>query len=377
MSRLDPKEDDVKTVTSMGPSPTEIRKTILNKSQDPVDLGPITTAASYADRVQARRMSADSLKGKGKPLGGAPPLELEKMKALATSMMPQPQFAVEPPPDTHQQLPQSNGSIPEARPAMGGVGSGYYINQEMAKGKVDHPVSLKGAQQMEEESKQQAPMARKPLSSETLQALQMAKASVEVPPPEVNEAPLNPLKTDSTSAELEQAAEKMLNPRPELFDFDSISAARTSLTSKARRKKIEDGLESMDIADMIVRREIQQTVPIVAAKLNYTFRTFNQHENLFSLRYVYDFPGSVGYVEELLNTCKLVCSLVAINGALLPDHRKGVGTDKEEVDKELFAKKMFHVANLPVQLIADVSVNAIWFNERVTKLFSLENLKNG
>ena len=309
-------------------------------------------------------------------MGGAPPLDPEKMKAISHSLLPKPNFEVDDPPSE-----PGDNEAPEETPMMGGVGSAYHVNQEMARGNVDEPVSLRGARQMVEDAKkkaeQQAP-ARKPMSPESIRALEAAKEATEKEA-EATE-PVNsehPLKEDATAAELEKATEKMVNPRPDLFDFESIAAAQKMLVQPSRRKKIEEKLEDLDIADMIVKREIQQTVTVVPGKLIYQFRTFNQHENLFCLRYVYDMSGSVAYIEELLNTCKLVCSLVAVNGALLPDHRKGVGSDKEEVDKDLFQKKMFHVANLPVQLIADISVNAIWFNERVTRLFSVENLKNG
>ena len=372
MSRLDQDDTSPRGVVSMGPDPNQIRETIANRTAPPVDLGPIQSAASYVKRVGARRaQAADVLKGKGQPLGGAPPLDPEKMGFLAQSMMPQPQFDVGPtPPDAQAKESNDQPEIP-----MSGVGSAYRVNREMARGNIDRPVSMKEAKQMNEDVKTAQP-ARKQLSPESIQALQMAKESVE-PEETVPAGKVSPLKTDSTSAELEKATEKMVNPRPEMFDFEAVANAQKGLLNPDRKKRIESSLEPMDIGDMITRREIQQEVSVIPNKLVYQFRTFNQHENLFCLRYVYEFNGSVAYVEELLNTCKLVCALVSVNGALLPEHRKNVGSDKEEVDKELFQKKMFHVANLPVQLISDLSVNAIWFNERITKLFSVENLKNG
>jgi len=374
MSRLDPNVASTRSIVNLGPDSVQIRETISNKVETSGDLGPIQNAASYGKRVQARRsQAADVLKGKGQPLGGAPPLDHEKMSALAHSMLPQPQFDVGPP--LSDKPPE--GHDESETPQMGGVGSAYHINREMARGNVDRPISMKEARQMNEDAqKNVAQPTRKFLSPETLQALQMAKESLQ-PQEESPPHKESPLKTDSTSAELEKATERMVNPRPEMFDFEAVANAQKGLLNPDRRKKIESALEPMDIGDMITRREIQQSVPVIPNKLVYQFRTFNQHENLFCLRYVYEYNGSVAYVEELLNTCKLVCALVAVNGALLPDHRKAVGTDKEEVDKELFQKKMFHVANLPVQMIADISANAIWFNERITKLFSVENLKNG
>lgn len=375
MSRLDQGDASPRGVVNIGPDQAQIRETISNRVGGQVDLGPIQSAASYGKRVQARRaQAADVLKGRGQPLGGAPPLDPEKMSALAQSLLPKPNFG-DPPPD---EPAEETNEQPEM-PMMGGVGSAYHINREMARGNVDRPVSMKEARQMNEEAKKTAAQpARRSLSPESIQALQMAKATEE-PEVEENAAEVSrsPLKVDATEVDLEKATEKMVNPRPEMFDYEAVANNQKSLISPERKKKIESGLEPLDIGDMVTHREIQQVVPIISNKLVYQFRTFNQHENLFCLRYVYESSGSVAYVEELLNTCKLVCSLVAINGSPLPDHRKAVGTDKEEVDRELFVKKMFHVANLPVQLIADLSVNAIWFNERINKLFSVENLKNG
>jgi hypothetical protein len=108
-----------------------------------------------------------------------------------------------------------------------------------------------------------------------------------------------------------------------------------------------------------------------------SLRTFSQRENLWILKYLYDFPGSSLYVQELINTCRLVCSLVAINGSYLPDHRQDAGTATEKILKEDFEKKFFHVASFPVQLVADLSVQAMWFQDRVDKLFTVDALKNG
>jgi hypothetical protein len=249
----------------------------------------------------------------------------------------------------------------------------------MARGEVDRPVSLKGAKEMAEEAKAAAAPVRKPLSQGSIEALEQVKKATETGQGVDPDAPTvaDPMSDGQTTEELDKADGKVVKERDNDFDFDAINETQKMLMSPDRRKLIEGRLSPLDIEDMIVKREIQQTVVVIPGKLSYTFRTFNQSESLFCLRYVYDFPGSMIFANELLNTCKMVCSLVAVNGAMLPDHRKGLGSDKEEVDRELFEKKKHHVAGLPVQLIGDLSVNAIWFNDRVTKLFSLDNLKNG
>ena len=82
-------------------------------------------------------------------------------------------------------------------------------------------------------------------------------------------------------------------------------------------------------------------------------------------------------VEELLNTCKMVCSVVAINGGLLHEHRVNVGKSNESVDQASFEKKLNQLVGFPVHIIADISVQWAWFNERVNNLFKVADIKNG
>jgi len=325
--------------------------------------GPIKTAASYGERARSRQQATQAIKKGGKPLGGAPPIPSEKLHKLADGMVPKPNFGSE-----EEQLTEIPRTPKEPPPDFKGVGSAYRVNQEMAKGNVDRPVSMKEAKEMTAETRKE-PEAQKSLSPDTVAALEEAKRQADSAPT---------ISVEEREEDLENA-DKEIADGDSGFDMDyaGIAEARGILLSKKRKKVIEERLEPLDIADMIMKREIQQTIPVIPAKLNYTMRTFNQHEHLFCLQYVFDMRGSQVYAEELLNTCKLVCSLVAINGAQLPEHRKDVGTAKETIDKVAFEKKMFHVASFPTQMIADISVQAIWFTERVNKLFSLDEIKNG
>jgi len=325
--------------------------------EDPGEQGPIVTAASYSRRIKNRQKATASLKGKGKPLGGAPPIPTKRTQAIAASMAPQPSFGQQE--EEAPQDPQEFRVPQEPPPSIGGVGSAFAVNQKMARGELDRPVSLKEAKNMPKEKK---PAPTK-LSQESVEALESAQADVEEEQTQAE---------DTTEAELEEAEEEMFK-RDTPFDYEGIQQQQRQLMSKERKEDIEGRLNELDIADMIVKREIVQDIPVIPGKLIYTMRTFNQHEHLFCLQFVYENPGSMTYAEEFLNTCKLVCSLNAINGSHLPPH-----LDKDgEVDKELFKKKMFHVASFPVHVIADLSVQAIWFNQRVNELFSVRNLKNG
>ena len=357
-----------KKIVSLGPSAKEIH----GRPEQEVSMpeGDIKTASSYGDRARARAATKSIKKG-GKPLGGAPPLEREKMEQVANQARPDFGRDTLPPDRKPDRKPQE-----PPKDMVQGVGSGYHVNQEMARGNVDRPVSMREAKKMGEEARKKKDEDRKPLSPETVDGLEKMNQMAESG--QIPEAPED--ETDIRES-LEDAEQEMAEDLGEdeqfSLDFAGIAEARLVLVSPERRKSIESRLGKLNVSDLVTKREVRQTIPVIPDELEYTFRTFNQHEHLFCLQYIFETQSSAAYTEELLNTAKLACSVVAINGAHLPDHRKDVGTSKEKVDKELFEKKLFHVASFPTQMIADMSVQAIWFTDRVNKLFSLDNLKNG
>ena len=310
------------------------------------------TAESYSSRVREKIARTNALKGHGRPLGGAPPLDPTKMAAAS---LPKPNFESEEPPREVHEPPEGT---------MTGVGAAYNVNRKIARGETESPVSRREAGEVGDE-------APKPLSDETLQAMKMAQEAIDSPEMEDEVS----VSTEETKERLEDSEEELVESNP--FDFGAIQRARAKILSDKRRRIIEERLAPLQLEDMIVNREITQTVTILPNKLSITLRTFNQREHLFCLRYVYKFGGSQLYVEEFLNTCKMVCSMFAVNGAPLPDHRIEVGKRGEEVDEKRFEDKMYHISSFPVQMLADFSVQMIWFNDRVNDLLSLDNLKNG
>lgn len=339
MARLG--END-KGTTSLTPSLEEVHENVKSVS-------------SYDARVKKAQAKTAALKGKGKPLGGAPPIPPGRMIELTR-----------PVPDLGEVEPQEAPKPIDRPPPVGGVGSGYRVNQDMAAGKYDGPVSLADAKK--------APKTK--LSPQTQEALKQMNESVKSQVPMEDQAPTPklelPEREEETRKDLDQADED-LERRPEL-DFEGLIRARNDLLSEERRKAIESRLEKLDIADLVTKREIKQTVPVVPGRLDFTFRTMNQAENLFCMQYVYEFPGSALYAREVLNTAKLVCSLVSINDAVLHAHLAENGKD---VDRDAFEKKWDQLISFPVQLIGDMSVQLIWFDSRVQKLFDIGRLKNG
>lgn len=352
---------DVQRIMGMNADPTGFNPAVNVPITDP-------SARSYAARVQERaaKKTASSLKGKSPPLGHVESPSPEKMEAIAglsSGGMPRPEFFDPPAEEKSEDRPKP--------PTVKGVGAAYPVNQALAQGKTKGPVTLREGNNM---AQQQA------LSKETIQALEMAnqnarKAQEETPEPEVEKVSEAPSVAKETKAELDEA-EQGLGPAG-LLDYSSLGDIRSSLMSQKRRDEIEKRLKPLDIGDMVMKRELTQTIPIIPGKLEITLRTFTQKENLWILKYIFDFPGSALYIQELINTCRLVCGLVAVNGSYFPDHRKDAGQSGETIIKEDFEKKFSHVASFPVQLVADFSVQSIWFQDRIDKLFTVDALKNG
>ncbi|GAF67774.1 unnamed protein product, partial [marine sediment metagenome] len=219
------------------------------------------TAASYSERVQKQKSKTDSLKGKGKPLGGAPPIPEGKLASLV-----QPVF------DAEEEGGGEEFRVPqEPPPEVGGVGAAYAANQALMRGETEGPISMKEAKKI-----------GKPLSEKSIEALKATKKEMDAP----GES------EDNTKERLEAADEDLVHRDDIGIDFGQLVNARSNLMSKERRAAIEDRLGALDISDMIMKREIVQRIPVIPGKLEYTIRTYNQHEHLFCLNYVFSTPGS-------------------------------------------------------------------------------------
>lgn len=291
----------------------------------------------YADRVAAKRMNLNALKGQGKPLGGAPPVPKGK---LAPLLEPQPDIPYEVPPDMRQQ------------PPLSGVGAAYEVNQALSSGETEGPVTMGDAKRVGRGG--------------MLQPQQEGQADQE----EAEPAPVvEPAKNKIDVAERDMIQNFQANLP---FDFQEINESLKKLMGADRRKRIEARLAPMDLTDMITKKELQQEIPIVPGKLRIVLRTWSQQEYLWMLEYLWKFPGSANFTNELLNTFKMVCALVSINGARIPDHR-----NDKKADEAKFKVKMDIVAGYPTALVADISLQVIWFNERVLSLYSEDELKNG
>ena len=355
--------------------------------------GPaLQSAADYSRRVQARREATNAIKGGRTPLGGAPPIPEGKLRPIADAMraaaMPQPSFGMKAPSKIEE--PPKQWAAPEAPttpppsppPQLQGIGAAYQVNQALSTGQLERPASMKEAKggnlPMQEGRKSVSP-ATAELLQQHHQATKEAVPEDAMPQPAVPAT--DPKKDQLANAEKELVEDNKGSPEERVLfpDFDSLREARGPFESKERKKVIEARLIAMNFSDLITRKEIHQAVTIIPDQFSLEFRTVQEKEHLFCLQYLYEKTGatSASYTEELFSVLKLVCSVTAVNGAVLPDHRDNVGDANEQVGRKKFEAKLEILLGFPTPILADMGVQHNWFHDRVNSLFSVDKLKNG
>jgi len=146
------------------------------------------------------------------------------------------------------------------------------------------------------------------------------------------------------------------------------------LNNPSRRKEIESRLKAMKIEDILTYGEIRQDVPVIPAKCVFSFRSSSGAEDLAVKRMMFGEQGGDQYMLDKFSLMNLALGVVSINGMQLPSHLD----DKKRFDETLFKKKFDMLMRFPIQLLADMGVQYMWFDYRVRQLFikSTEVLKN-
>ena len=146
------------------------------------------------------------------------------------------------------------------------------------------------------------------------------------------------------------------------------------LNNPTRRKEIESRLKPLKIEDIVVYGEVRQEVPVVPDKCVFFFRSSSGAEDLAVKRMMFGEQGGDRYMLDKFSLMNLALGVVSINGMMLPSHLD----DKKKFDEKLFQKKFDMLMRFPIQLLADMGVQYMWFDHRVRQLFtkSTEVLKN-
>lgn len=205
------------------------------------------------------------------------------------------------------------------------------------------------------------------LSSQTQQQLEQLQKAQQ------GEAPASEAKPELDEEELRRAAkdEEMFDT---VFDFAARNEAERVLNNRKRKKEIEERCEPMNFEDLLWKNEVHQKVPIIPEKFEPTFRSFSPEESLFIKKMMSrEEVQNDNYVLEKYSLCQITCSLVAINGKPLPDHRDQTG----EPDTKLFQEKLKSIMKKSAYIVADLMLNYAWFDIRVRKLLNPDEVKNG
>lgn len=175
------------------------------------------------------------------------------------------------------------------------------------------------------------------------------------------------------NARAERADEQLA----ELDDFEWDRLRRevdeSDFNNPQLRKKIEARCKEMELGDLVANGFATQIVPIVPGKLEVEFQTVKGKDDLTIKQMLYQEQGSDRYIFDKYSTMNLAAGLKAINRYPLPDHRDANGV----FDRDLFNEKLECVLNYPLPMIGILSINFIWFDQRVRKLFTMEELGNG
>jgi hypothetical protein len=313
----------------------------------PVKIPPLN--AEIIDRGGSMSQQAETLQNPASPLSPSydPQLALDNKRSLGV-------FATINPED------QNDASF------IKGVGSMYTANQPLLKNK---PKTV-----MEDGGYKPAISEQTRVSLEALAAFQNTASKIQ-------ESKMHNSTSEDKKREVEASNLGKVITKNENDMYDEFKELLddpkqwNELNNPKRRKKIEDRLQSMDITEIIVYGEIRQEVIVIPDKLIYTYRSVSGEEDLAVKRMMFGATGGDRYLMDKYSIMQLSLALVSINGDELPTHLD----DRKKFDETKFFNKFDKVVKFPIQFIADLGVQYLWFDERIRKLFndgSTESLKN-
>lgn len=164
------------------------------------------------------------------------------------------------------------------------------------------------------------------------------------------------------------------------FYYDeSTNTKRPNPYSIKRRKEIEARCTPIDIADILIKRRAEQRIPIIPSKFEILVRDTSGAEdtyikNLLSKEYYERTEISSAYITSKMARYRLTIGLLEINGKSLGDVKiKHEPATKEE--EEAFKGKLEMLSEYPLEIIADLDAQYMWFKDRV-KLITMDKIQN-
>lgn len=207
------------------------------------------------------------------------------------------------------------------------------------------------------------------LSPETVEAIKdFSDVAEKLQQTESTKKPDIPAEIDK---KIEEDSNKQLD---DLRSFIGNDDTWNLLNNPIRRKEIEGRLTPLNIEDLILYGEVRQDVTIRPKSLVVSYRSTTGEEDLAVKRLMYNEQGGDRFMLDKFALMNLTLAVTAINGKELPPHQN----ERKKFDEVLFLKKFDTLMRFPVQFLADLAVQGLWFDERVRRLFltSAEELKN-
>jgi hypothetical protein len=361
-----------------------------------------------ADEKLTKLNPLAAVKGRGRPLGGAPPVEIPPLDAepiqsrdgRPLTMQEQAQVLRDPTnplspyydPSLAAQQQQAGKAqmanmdphaVRAAREGIAPARPGVRVNQGPFGGTLppearQNPNFRPGIGSMYAANQpglaQQNPgERRRTLSEETIEGLEALEKFNRDAAAEQKKAAEEADKKKVEVDPVKKMAEDLGIENPDAF-FRELNDRRDELDTPELRKAIESRCTELDIGQLIEEGELRQEVPIVRQKFVPTYRTVTGEEDLAIKRRMFGIQGGEQYIYDMLGMSQLTAGLYSINNRPLPSHLN----DKKAFDEDLFAAKFRIVRSYPLAMLASLSLNFTWFDQRTRKLFvDLEPLKNG
>jgi len=253
--------------------------------------------------------------------------------------------------------------------------------------KKDRPMTLSEMGQAQQNMQQVAQGEEKgSLSPETVKGLQALQQASQEEVKRQNQAPSQPTveeeKGSPEKEEFKASPDQVAESLDSMDDLDlDIMMQRVRndiINNETERKAIEARVDEIDLEEGLATGEFTQDVPIRPGKLVVKFRTVSPMENDHLRRILFNWNAEDARAQALsgerYGLMQTVASVVKINGTQLPRH---VDQQSEEFDEKVFLQKYTLFSKYPTPLIHALGTHAFWFDSRVRKLFTTENLKNG
>jgi len=342
-------------------------------------------------RDRRAQSPTDKLKAPRQPLGGAPPVKIPPLDAdplpgggpmhEQASVLQDPTSPLSPVYNPQLALMKKQQQIQAQQDGPFAV---------LPHGAENDPNFVKGVGSMISGNQPQLrsgprsgdPTAYKPVLSEKTRESMEALAAFQQQAERMQEQSIKPAQTaeekereDETANLGKVAAKTEQDMYEELRDIIGNSEQFNLLNNPKRRKEIEARLSKLDITDVLTYGEVRQDVTVRPdGKLVVSYRSVSAEEDLAVKQMMFGETGGDRYLMDKYTIMQLTLALVSINGEELPSHLD----DRKKFNEEKFLKKFEAVVRFPIQFIADLGVQYLWFDERVRQLFvgSSEELKN-